>query len=253
MNRTAVYNALALRVRPSGEHREAVFLTGEDGIVRATVFGGPKSRFRSHVAPFNSGRLWIYRDPAKDTRKVSDFDVQSWRPGLRELYERSEAANEMAALVLKSYAAGGEPLSESTEQGGAFAGALDLALSTLDALENADEACCRRLVIRFMWIWAGLLGMRPDPEHCSSCACEAAADGLLWFIRGEGLLCQDCLRRVETRGGRAADYGLPLGPGARRWFLAVENRPAADIVRISLDTESLAEARALTDALLRDV
>jgi DNA repair protein RecO (recombination protein O) len=250
LNRTAVYNALALRVRPSGEHRQAVFLTSEEGLVQATVFGGPKSRFRSHVAPFNSGRLWIYRDPVKDTRKVSDFDVRAWRPGLRELYERSEAANELAALVLQSRAAGGEPLSGGTAgNGGSFAASLDLTLSTLDALENAGEERCRRLVIRFMWNWAGLLGLRPDPERCSVCACEAGGDGVLWFIRGEGFLCRDCLRRA----GQAADYSLAVGPGARRWLLAVENRPAGESTRISLDAESLAEARALTEALLRDI
>ncbi|MDR2104051.1 MAG: recombination protein O N-terminal domain-containing protein, partial [Treponema sp.] len=81
MNRSFTYSALVLRVRSSGEsNREAFFLTAEEGLIRATVFGGPKSKLRSHVAPFHRGTLWVYHDPIRDSRKVTDFDVQSWRP-----------------------------------------------------------------------------------------------------------------------------------------------------------------------------
>ena len=101
MSRTAVYSALVLRNRPSGESNSEIFmLTAEEGIVRATVFGGAKSKLRSHSAPYNSGKAWIYRDPAKDYGKLSDFDVQSWRPGLRELYERTMTASAAAETIL---------------------------------------------------------------------------------------------------------------------------------------------------------
>ena len=99
MSRNFSYSVLTLRVRPSGEsNREAWFLSAEEGIFKATVFGGPKSRLRSQVAPFHQGRLWIYHDPVKDSRKVTDFDVSSWRPGLRELYERVMAADALERL-----------------------------------------------------------------------------------------------------------------------------------------------------------
>jgi DNA repair protein RecO (recombination protein O) len=238
MTRTASYQALVLRVRPSGEHREAEFLSSEEGIIRATVFGGPKSHLRSHVAPFHSGTVWIYHDPVKDTRRVNDFDVAAWRPGLRELYERAGAASAMAALVLKSR--GG---------GDAFGRATELVRESLDALENADEARCPRLLACFMWNWAGLLGQRPSLRRCSSCACEPADDEVLWFIRGEGLLCGRCIRRMAG-SGEGGYTGPALGPGARRWLRAVEDRPPAAVSRVSLDGSSLAEAEALLRALL---
>ena len=236
MTRTASYQALVLRVRPSGEHREAEFLSSEEGIIRATVFGGPKSHLRSHVAPFHSGTLWIYRDPVKDTRRVNDFDVVSWRPGLRELYERAGTASAIAGLVL-----------ESRGGGGAFAQASELVRESLDALESADEACCPRLLGSFMWNWAGLLGQKPSLERCSSCACEPHGDEVLWFIREEGLLCDNCIRRASGQGGYT---GLMLGPGARRWLCAVEGRPPACVFRTNLDAPSLAEAEDLVRALL---
>ena len=100
--------ALTLRVRETGEsNRDAWFLTATEGIMRATVFGGPKSRLRSRVAPFHEGTLWVYRDPVRDSRKAEDFDVQHYRQGLRELYERAMAANAVAETILSSHGGGG--------------------------------------------------------------------------------------------------------------------------------------------------
>ena len=227
MQRSFSSPALVLRVRSSGEsNREAVFLSAEEGLLSATLFGGPKSRLRSHVSPFNSGLLFTYRDPAKDFRKVSDFDVQSWRPGLRELYERSNIASQIAAEILAGH--GG---------GGAFSEAFVLANTALDALSSADEASCERIFIHFMWNWAGLLGNKSDLRHCASCACEIESDAVIWFIPGEGFLCKNCI----VTGKSAA----VLGPGSRRWLLAVENKPPLEVSRILLDAESLGELKLL--------
>jgi len=242
MQRSFSSPALVLRVRPLGEHREAVFLSAEDGVISATLFGGPKSRLRSHVSPFNSGLLWIYRDTAKDFRKVSDFDVLDWRPGLRELYERSSAAFLVAQTILAG--CGG---------GGAFGEALALANAVMDALSCADEACCDRILLYFLWNWSGLLGNRDnDLRRCSSCACESFDDEVLWFIPGEGFLCKDCMLR-EHQGVRENSRGrktvTALSPGARRWLLAVQDKPPSELVHFSPDTASFEELKALVKAL----
>ena len=152
MQRSFASPVLVLNVKPSGEsNREAFFLSEDEGIIRATLFGGPKSRLRSHVSPFNTGLLYTYRDTAKDFRKVTDFDVQSHRPGLRELYERSNAAFYIAKTILSGYG-GGSSKSE----------AFYLANAALDALCEADESCCERIRLYFLWNWAGLLGIRGD-------------------------------------------------------------------------------------------
>jgi DNA repair protein RecO (recombination protein O) len=240
MIRSHAYTALTLRVRPSGENREAVFLTAEDGLVRATLFGGPKSKLRSYVAPFNSGTLWIYRDPVKDTRKVSDFDVRSWRPGLRELYERSDTASALSAAVLKGQGGGGE-----------WREALAMAEKSLDALETADEETCERILIHFLWNWGNHLGLRPDPEHCASCNRTINDAEVLWFIRGEGLLCKSCAqRRGEDTPGEGGAF--VLGPGARRWLSAVEAVEPTALNRISLDQASAREAKILAAGILEE-
>ncbi|MCL2801379.1 MAG: recombination protein O N-terminal domain-containing protein [Treponema sp.] len=154
MSRTAVYTALILRSRASGEsNSEITMLTAEEGIIRATVFGGAKSKLRAYTAPFNSGQVWVYRDKAKDYAKLSDFDVHSWRPGLRELYDRTMTAGALAETILLSHGGGGD-----------WGTALDLANETLDTLENANEELCSRLFVHFLWRWAGFLGIQPDLE-----------------------------------------------------------------------------------------
>jgi DNA repair protein RecO (recombination protein O) len=244
MTRNLTYSALVLRVRPSGDaNREAWFLTAEEGIIRATVFGGPKSRLRAHVAPFHRGKLWIYHDPVKDNRKVTDFDVLAWRPGLRERYGRSAAAAAVAETILASHGGGGN-----------WPEALSLADAALEALDGAEERFCGEVTLRFLWDWAELLGIRPELNRCASCACEAPGDGVLWYLRREGvLLCSSCL--AAAGGDASAEFdaagtAFPVGPGARRWLSGGAALRTASPGRYTMDGPSGREAAALVTELL---
>ena len=242
MPRSFTYQALTLRVKPSGEsNREAWFLTAEEGVLRATVFGGPKSRLRARVAPFHEGRLWIYHDPVRDSRKVSDFDVVSYRAGIRELYERAMAADAVAETILCTHGGGGD-----------WQTAAKLAAGILDAINDADAPLCTRLGIYFLWRWAGALGVQPDLSACASCACEAAQDKPLWYTaRSESLLCENCLREQPAFSPPPAGLSpLHIGPGALRWLKETSSLPPAALSRITLDTPSTAQAKALSTAVL---
>jgi DNA repair protein RecO (recombination protein O) len=208
MVRSFACTALVLRVRPSGEsNRDAWFLGAGEGVLRATVFGGPKSRLRSHVAPFHRGRLWLYHNPVRDSRKVTDFDVEAWRPGIRESWERTMAADAAAETILASQ--GG---------GGAWDQAFGLGDRTLQALEGAAEPDCLPIFLRFLWEWADLLGCRPE-LRCAACGADAET---LWYSPREGgFLCRPCAGAPESGGL------LPLGPAARRWLAAADAPPPA--------------------------
>jgi DNA repair protein RecO (recombination protein O) len=237
MSRSLSYSVLCLRVRPVGEsNREAWFLSAEEGIIKATVFGGPKSRLRAHVAPFNQGRIWIYHDPVRDSRKVTDFDVHSWRPGLRELYERTMAADAMAETLLATH--GG---------GGAWETALNLAGNTLDCLENADDKTCRHVLLNFFWTWTDFLGVQPVLNHCVFCACEVPPLAVLWYDLEEGsLYCENCragITKSQITGFK--NTGFNLGPGARRWLLSVSDMEPRQAQRYSMDNTSMKQARSL--------
>ena len=248
MSRSFTYQALTLRVKPSGEsNREAWFLTAEEGLLRATVFGGPKSRLRAGVAPYHQGKLWVYHDPVRDSRKVSDYDVHSYRTGLRELYERAMVAGAVAETILAS-------------KGGGYSGneALTLAGSVLDALEGATQAACSRLGIYFLWHWAHVLGVKPDLSTCALCGKEPKLDEPLWYVNGkEALFCAACKAMADASpsGFTASFQSNPLsairvGSGAIRWLKAIETLPASETIRVSLDAVSLEQAKALPQAVL---
>lgn len=142
--------ALVLRLRPFGEsNKEAVFLTPEEGIVRAVVYGGAKSKLRAYVSPFQTGTLYLYG--AKGQDKVSDFDVRAWRPELRELLERVRAAAFICGAALDG------------EGGGVMSGAaFALANACLDALQGADSFMSEKIRVHFLWNWLEILGLRPE-------------------------------------------------------------------------------------------
>jgi DNA repair protein RecO (recombination protein O) len=232
MSRTFVCTALVLRNRPSGEsNSEITLLTAEEGIIKATVYGGAKSKLRSHSAPYNSGQVWIYRDPTKDYSKLSDFDVHSWRPGLRELYERTMAAGAVAETILSTHGGGGD-----------WGHALKMAAATLDALETAGEELCPRLLVHFLWQWAGFLGIRPHLENCASCD---AANEPLWFSAREHIvLCGKC-----AHGEAHSDF-IHLNLGCQRWLAAVQPLDPSELRRYSPDNKSFNEAKALATAVM---
>jgi DNA repair protein RecO (recombination protein O) len=248
MLRTFSCRALVLRTAPFGEsNREAWFLSASDGILRAAVYGGPKSRLRSHVSPFHSGTLYYYLDPVRDSRRVNDFDVGGWRPGLRELYERAMSAAAVADTILASH--GG---------GGGWEAALTLAETVLDALAEAGGGAVGRIFTQFLWNWAEFLGLRPDlaapdPEGRP---CEAPSDELVWFDRLEGEFRRSA--GAETGMGTGVEAGagdrfLPLNAGARRWLLAAQDMAPDRLDRVTADAASLAQARAAAAALMAGI
>ena len=243
MSRTAAYSALVLRSRACGEsNRDVWLLTSGAGIIRATVFGGPKSKLRAHAAPFHSGQVWIYHDPVKDSRKLSDFDVHSWRPGLREMYERTMTAAAAAETILATHAGGGN-----------WGTALSLAEGALDALESADEELCARILISFFWQWAGFLGLQPQFELCSLCGNAAAPDSPLWYSAREGgVLCERCASGQNDGADPSSGTRLLLSPGCRRWLVGAGQLAPSQLASFTMDNKSLNDAKALTRAILAE-
>ncbi|MCL2043602.1 MAG: DNA repair protein RecO [Treponema sp.] len=241
MARNLCYTGLILRSRPSGEaNREIWLLTAEAGLIRVTVFGGPKSRLRAYASPFHSGRVWIYHDPVKDTRKLSDFDVHSWRPGLRELYERAMAADTIAETILASHGGGGN-----------WEDALSIAETALDALALADDETCARIVMWFFWQWIDFLGLRPEFASCSSCGKATDRGAMLRFSPKEGvMICTDCCGN-ETKAG-IAETSPAVGPGCRHWLETVHLLTPDQLFRHTLDKPSFREAHTLVTAILTE-
>jgi DNA repair protein RecO (recombination protein O) len=230
MSRNLNCHALILRSRPCGEsNRDVWLLSPEAGLLRVTVFGGPKSRLRSYASPFHSGQAWVYHDPVKNTFKLSDFDVNSWRPGLREMYERAIAADAVAETILASHGGGGN-----------WSRALSLAHGALDALEAADEETCARIVLWFLWQWTDFLGLRPEFDTCSICGKPPA-----WYsIREHGMVCVSC--------SKGAGGLVEAGPGCCHWLETTRPLNPEQLSRYTLDKKSFREAKSLATAILAE-
>jgi len=239
MNRSKTYTALVLQVRQSGEqNREAIFLSREEGILRATLFGGPKSKLRSYVSPFHQGTLWLYEDPVRNTKKITDFDVQFWRPALRESYARLMAGSTILETVLASQ--GG---------GGTWNEAFDLTAETIETLSTIAEDGIPVLITYFFWNWLQLLGLVPELDRCQHCACTARPDEVVWYSSLEQqVLCSSCVAPEK----QTVLAGLfPVNGGGRRWITRIVELQAREITRYKVDETTLMQVQRLGTELLQ--
>lgn len=147
-----------LSVRPLGEsNRTVTFLTEDDGICTSVLYGGPKSKLRARVSPWNYGRIYLYNDDAKHTSKVTDFDVQKYRISFRESLFKMWAANLAVEIVLRSKCAG------SPKE------CFYLLNGFLDGLDLSNEKQGETGLIRFLWRYLALLGIQPANYTCLCC------------------------------------------------------------------------------------
>ena len=157
-NRSWSSEAIVLSVKNFGEgHRNAVLLLPETDhsckLMEAAVFGGPKSRLRGLVSPYQSGTVWIYSNPAKNSHKITDFKVSDYRAGLRENLTRLWCASFAAELAIH------------------FKGNIGWNLFNffLTGIASSSEAGCKTALLRFLWRTVIFSGLAPDTECCCRC------------------------------------------------------------------------------------
>lgn len=237
-NRSWNCEALVLSLSSFGEgHREAHLLTRDKGLVRAAVFGGAKSKLRALVSPFQTGTAWLYSDPVKKSTRITDFDVTSWRPGIREDLIRSWCASFCAEIVTRSH------------------GIADWRLvnAYLDGIAVSGEDECRRGTLRFVWRTLEAAGLCPDLSSCVRCGDElpfavplADRPGAMNGQKGENevvyyspvedaLLCGKCAQPNERR--------FPLSTGSLDYLRAIASESPEAVRRIRLEAKEYAELR----------
>ncbi len=225
MDRNFSATATVLSLRDSGENNSSVTLfTQTDGIICATLYGGPKSRMRSAVCQWNTGTVYIYGNPTGGGRKITDFDVTGWHGSFGKSLFKMWAASLAAELVIKTRCAG-----SSGKCWKLFSG-------FLDGLEIADEAQGRTGLLRFIWRYLELMGVQPDASSCGRCgkpflSGKFAGNEVSYLdIQDNSFICPDC-----ADGGSGA---LPLTVAGIRYLSAVSGLAPAESRKIPLDTET---------------
>lgn len=135
-------------------------LTRDRGIVKACLYGGPKSKLKSLCAQFHAGKVWIYETPEKNQNKISDFEVTKYHGTFSENLYKSYAALLASELVIKTECAGG---------GDNIENCWNLLNGFFDGLELVNEEQGKAGLIRFLWRFVHLSGLLPDTEECESC------------------------------------------------------------------------------------
>lgn len=219
-NRSWSTQALILSLSSFGEgHREAQLLTEENGILRAAVFGGAKSKLRAMVSPYQTGTIWLYSDPVKKSNKITDFDVQSYRGGIRENIVRSWCAAVCSEIVTRSH--GNSPWR--------------LVNAFLDGISVSDEDECRRGLLRFLWRYLVSAGINPEISFCTRCGEKSENEVVYYSPHEDGCVCKNCVRNDERR--------IPLSCLGRAYLSAIETESPSSVRSIPLSNTDYAELR----------
>ena len=239
MERNFYTDALILSSRLFGEtNRILTLLTPDKGIFDAILYGGRKSKLRSLASPFHTGRIWLYNDEAKHSVKITDFDVQKFRPALHENLYKSMAAAFCSELLIKTR--GGNEDSQ-------YSVLWVLTNGFLDGLELIDEKGAELGLLRFIWRFLAVQGEQPDISSCCVCDTPFCSDDIIgnseknmlsytayYDESKQGFLCNDC-----STGIQAASYRFPLSAEACAYLRAVNELTPKETRQIMLHTESV--------------
>jgi DNA repair protein RecO (recombination protein O) len=199
--------------------------------------------------------MYLYRDASKKSCKITDFDVKKYHVTYRENLFKSWAASLAAEIVIK------------TQCAGSFRECWFLLNGFLDGLELTDENAGRLGLIRFLWRYLGLLGVRPDAGNCVLCGTSfftgiSEKNRVLYknvvsafSITENGFLCSDCRSNDLLSGDAGPDSGsdiLPVGVDAVGYLWAISNFEPKTVRGISVSASSYNEIKQLVFTLIEN-
>ncbi len=236
---------LVISTKPKGEsNRLVTIFTPEEGIFSATLYGGPKSKLRSQVSPMNSGTIYLYKDEAKKSVKISDFDVKNYHASFRDSLFKSFASALASEILMKTHCAG------NSEQ------AWTLMNGFLDGMEYFGEEEARIGLVRFLWRYIALLGIQPDTSNCCQCGLpfkkqtknisigKIGIDTLSYRnafdFKTNGFVCFDCLKNQEITGGMVG-----ISAESIEYLDNLSNLSPKDARKLKIDETMLGETKNL--------
>lgn len=242
MNRSSQTPALVLTIKPLGENNSSVtLLTPQNGIVYATLYGGPKSKLRSLVAQWHSGQVWLYNNSEKNQIKINDFEVKNYHSSLGQNLFKMYAASIATELAIKTHCAG------SNEE------CFKLLSSFLDGMELSNEEQSRLGLVRFLWRYLELLGLQPQCGECSECqksflTSKFAPDSISYYNGIENsFLCPDCGKTFQ----KEASF-IPLKSHSVQYLTAVTHLTPAHVRKIPIDKQGYEEIKGLVFFLIEN-
>lgn len=242
MNRSSSMQALVLAIKTLGESNSSVtFLTPERGIIYATLYGGPKSKLRSLVSLYNSGKLWIYETPEKKQIKITDFEVLNFHSSFTQNLFKLYAASLVSEIAIKTHCAG------SNEE------CFKYLSGFLDGMDLCNEEQSRLGLMRFLWRYLILLGVNPDVEVCEHCGktLQATNDSKFdmynfsYYNRIDGnILCGECAKSSFSQNDFST-FLIPLSFTVINYLQALTKLTPAEVRQIRIDKSAYEQIREL--------
>ena len=244
MNRSSSTSAIVLSLRPLGENNSSVtLLTPENGIVYAVLYGGPKSRLRSLVSQWNSGKVWLYENPEKNQIKINDFEVTNYHASFSQNLFKSYAASLAAELAIKTRCAGSAPQCHRLVSG------------FFDGMELCDEEQSRLGLMRFLWRYLELSGIQPNSHSCCNCGktfldSQFAPNAISYYNSMENsFICPAC---SESGGSSQRDNLINLHFSAVQYLSALTVLSPSDARKLSINEETYGQIRQLIFFLIEN-
>ena len=130
-------------------HKIATFLVPESSschILKATIFGGAKSRLSGSILPYYTGNLWLYTNPVNSSNKVMDFEAIHTRYNIRSSLTHIWISSFVSELCIK------------------LKGCIDWKLVNvfLDGINASNNTECKTAILRFIWRVASFSGVVPS-------------------------------------------------------------------------------------------
>lgn len=215
--------ALSLKKTKLGESDLIVTFLAEDGCqVRAVAKGArkPGSRFGGRVEPFSVLDMLLHTGRTLET--ITDAEIVTSHAGLREDYDRAQAAGVVADFLDK--------VSVECQAEDRLFG---LACATLDAMDGAEGDALLALVVAFLLKGMAMHGYRPQFDACVSCGQSAATGGAFSLDLG-GPLCEGC-------SGQGPDVAY-LSASGREALRALMAARMTDVMSLKIPRPVLADA-----------
>lgn len=181
--------AIILTLKTVGEDNKLVtYFSRENGICQGMLFGGPRSKLRSMVQPFNTGTLYLYNDESKKSSKITDFDVKDFHLDLRQNLYKIMAADLAGEILLKTRCAGD------------YENSYILFSAFLTGIDLSTEEEARLGTLRFLWRYICLLGQQPDLHLCKDCGefLLSKEYDSFYIHHKNGFICHECIKNYNS-------------------------------------------------------
>lgn len=244
-------NAIVLTIKPSGENNSSVcFFSETEGIIWGTMYGGPKSKLKSLVSPWNTGKAYFTETNKGHTLKISDFEPVKYHLSFRTDLYKNLAASLAAELIIKTKCAA------SLEKSWFL---LNGFLDGLDLCTNKKQESSG--LFRFLWRYLNAMGILPDSQFCSHCS-ESLFTGVFensdvkyrrkhnYFVPYEGtFVCSSCYEQNYGQNQNA----FPASEETCKYLNGILTLSPSESRKMELKQESEQEIKGLLFWLVENV